>query len=331
MNRTLFAGFCLALGLAVAWPQQPHAQSPKPEQQAFPQREQQHFVRGLRVPDGQPKGTLVPTPIDPARPWGWMLKASLEHPDQPLYNRAKARLLEGKTVYSHVITHLDVEQYCRQAPHYDYTWFEMQHSLMTFADVQKMLQACPHAGAAPMIRLPDAFESTMQKALDIGALGVVIPTVDDGPEARDAAMWARFPPAARRSSGNTTSGPGAKLWNPVVPPGSNFRQSFNDNMLLVVMIETMEGVNNAFEIASTPGVDVVIIGSNDLQEFTGIPMSDNRYQDLLTRVRDATYLAGKFFGNVIGKDNPLRADARFFEYGPTMDGYVDPKPRHDAE
>ena len=49
-----------------------------------------------------------------------------------------------------------------------------------------------------------------------------------------------------------------------MPQGSNFRQTINDNMLVVVMIETVEGVNNALEIASQPGVDVVIQGNNDL-------------------------------------------------------------------
>lgn len=319
MKRTLFpVALAVALGLVCFWPNHPSAQQGGDSPQ-------QRYVRGLKVPGGTPKGTLKPMPIDPARPWGWMVKASLEHPDQKLYNRAKARLLEGKTVYSNVITQLDVERYCREAPHYDFTWFDMQHSLMTFADIQKMLQACPHAGAAPMIRVGDAFESTMQKAGDIGVLGFVIPTVDDGPEARAGAMWARYPPAARRSSGNTLSGPAAKMWDPLVAPGSNYRISINDNMLVVAMIETVEGVDNAFEIASTPGVDVLFMGNNDLQEFSGIPMSDDRFQDMLTRVRDASYLAGKFFGNVLGKDNPLQPDSRFNEYGPAFDGWVPPK------
>ena len=55
-----------------------------------------------------------------------------------------------------------------------------------------MIQACPRVGAAPMIRMPDALEANMQKATDLGVLGVIIPTVDDAIEARDAARLRGF-------------------------------------------------------------------------------------------------------------------------------------------
>ena len=80
-----------------------------------------------------------------------------------------------------------------------------------------MIAACPHVGATPMIRLPDAQEWHIQHATDIGALGVVIPTVDDVDRAREAAKWARYPPVARRSSGQ---GQAASIWgiNGMIPP-----------------------------------------------------------------------------------------------------------------
>ena len=343
MKRVLLSTvLCLALGMVFLWRQSPEAQAaqgaaqtvgrgtqqPAGTQNPRPTDNPQTVVRGIQRSTGTPQpanGTLPLAPIDPGRPWGWMVKAFMENPDQKLYNRAKQRLLEGQQVFSHVMRNLDVETYCRQAPHYDFTWFEMQHSLMTFADVRQMVQACPHVGAAPIIRMPDSFEANTQKAFDIGMLGIVIPTVDNAAEARDAAIHARFPPVARRSSGNTLSGEAPMMWNPLVPPGLNYRRSINDNTLVVVMIETVEGVDNALEIASTPGVDVVFMGSNDLQEFSGFAMNDDRFEDLLIRVRNATYLAGKFFGNVLGgKANRLYPDSRFNEGGPAFDGWVDP-------
>ena len=56
-------------------------------------------------------------------------------------------------------------------------------------------------GAAPMVRTPDALESTIQKATDIGAIGIIVPTVDVAHEARDAARFSRYPPVGRRSTG----------------------------------------------------------------------------------------------------------------------------------
>jgi 2-keto-3-deoxy-L-rhamnonate aldolase RhmA len=271
-----------------------------------------------------PAGTLAPKPLDPGRPWGWAVKAFMETANQKLYNTAKQKLLDGKQVFSHTISRFDIEAYCLQAPHYDFTWFEMQHSTMSFAEVEKMVAACPRVGATPILRIPDALEGNVQKAMDIGMLGIIVPTVDDALEAREAARYARFPPTARRSSGG---GQATGLWTPAVPPGSTFRQSVNDNMLVIVMIETLEGVDNALEIASQPGVDVVIQGNNDLVSFSGFQQSDDRYQDLLTRIRDATYQAGKFWGNAnfnYATGNRLSPDSRLHQNGPAHDGWVNP-------
>src|SRR6202161_3766361 len=101
-----------------------------------------------------------------------------------LYNTAKQKLLDGKQVFSFTQSTADVADYCERSKHYDFTWFEMQHSTLEFADIEKMSAACPHVKATPMVRLPDAQEWHIQHATDIGALGVVIPTVDDVDRAR---------------------------------------------------------------------------------------------------------------------------------------------------
>lgn len=238
-----------------------------------------------------------------------------------LYNTAKQKLLDGKQVFSFTQSRLDVAGYCEAAKHYDYTWFEMQHSTMDFKDVETMIGACPRAGAIPMIRLPDAQEWHIQHATDIGALGVIIPTVDDVERAREAVKWSRFPPVARRSSGGGQAG---RIWG---INGINYRQTFNDNMLVVVMIETPTGVANAYDIAAVPGVDVVIIGNADLSSFTGWQQSDPRYQAMVTKVHDDTLRAGKFWGQAnasYAKGHPLSADARFFQNGPAHDGWTPP-------
>jgi 2-keto-3-deoxy-L-rhamnonate aldolase RhmA len=119
----------------------------------------------------------------------------------PLYNTVKQKLLEGKQVFSFTQSKMDIADYCERAKHYDFTWFEMQHSTLEFADVEKMIAACPRVKATPMIRLPDAQEWHIQHATDIGALGVVIPMVDDVDRAREAAKWSRYPPVGTRYLG----------------------------------------------------------------------------------------------------------------------------------
>ncbi|HYP07992.1 MAG TPA: aldolase/citrate lyase family protein [Bryobacteraceae bacterium] len=238
-----------------------------------------------------------------------------------LYNTAKQKLLDGKQVFSFTQSTFDIAGYCEKAKHYDYTWFEMQHSTLEFKDVEKMIAACPTAGAIPMIRLPDAQEFHIQHATDLGALGVIIPTVDTVERALEAAKWSRFPPEARRSAG---SGQAGRLWG---VNGVNYRQTFNDNMLVVVMIESPTGVANAYDIARVPGVDVVIIGNNDLSSFSGFAQDDPRYQAMIKKVHDDTLKAGKIFGQAAAryaKGHPLSSNSRFFQNGPSHDGWVPP-------
>ena len=69
----------------------------------------------------------------------------------------------------------------------------MHHSTLEFRDVEAMIAACPTAAATPMIRLPDAQEWHIQHSTDIGALGVIIPTVDDVGRAREGACGPDIP------------------------------------------------------------------------------------------------------------------------------------------
>lgn len=242
-------------------------------------------------------------------------------PKPPLYNTAKQKLLEGKQVFSFTQQKFDIPGYCEAAKHYDYTWFEMQHSTLEFKDVEAMIAACPHAGAIPMIRLPDAQEFHIQHATDLGVLGVIIPTVDTVERALEAAKWSRYPPVARRSSGG---GYARNLWN---KPGMNYAKTFNDNILVVVMIESPTGVANAFDIASVPGIDVVIIGNNDLSVFSGFAQNDPRYQAMITKVYEDTVRAGKIFGQasaIYATGHPLSKHAKFYQNGPSNDGWKPP-------
>src|SRR5688572_21406075 len=270
-----------------------------------------------RAPIG---GTLTPAKPD-ARGWGWQVKASINPATpRPFYNKAKELLFQDKQITSYTMSSYNAELYCELRKHFDYIWFEMQHSTMSYDEIRRMLLTCPGAdGAAPMIRTSDALESTIQKVTDLGAIGVIVPTVDDALEARDAARFSRYPPVGRRSSGGGSFG---QVW-----PGVNYRATVNDNMLVVVMIETLEGVANAEEIAATHGVDVVLIGNNDLSSFSGWSQNDPRYQDALIKVHDAALKYGKYFGNAGAQylnGYALSAATRMVQNGPARDGWVPP-------
>src|SRR6476619_5267546 len=119
-----------------------------------------------------------------------------------MYNTAKKKLLEGKQIVGVTISSPDPNIYCAAANSgFDYTWIEMQHSPLTYSDVAKMLWACRGASAMPFIRVPDATESEIQKATDIGAVGIIVPTVDTVEKTQNAVKWSKYPPVGRRSLG----------------------------------------------------------------------------------------------------------------------------------
>jgi 2-keto-3-deoxy-L-rhamnonate aldolase RhmA len=195
-----------------------------------------------------------------------------------LYNTAKQKLKEGKPIVGATIFSPDPNIYCAMAnAGYDFLWIEMQHSPLTFEDVARMIWACRGAKAMPFIRVPDADEGNIQKATDIGALGIIVPTVDTVEKAQAAVRYSKYPPLGRRSQGNGQYG---ALY------GSDYRQTANDNMVVVVMIETPIGVENAEKIASVPGIDVIFAASTDLGNFSGYKQGDKEYEALVTRIHD---------------------------------------------
>ena len=216
----LTVAVCAAGLLAMVWPaaqgagQAPPTGPPKNTQQTSSPESQTGGRSGAAASARSIGGTLTPAKAD-ERGWGWQVKAMMDPATpRPLYNRAKERLLQDKQITSYTISSYDPELYCEVGKHFDYIWFEMQHSTMSYDEVRRMILACPRVGAAPMVRMPDALESSIQKATDLGALGIIVPTVDDALEARDAARFSRYPPFGRRSAGG---GAYREIWNAARP------------------------------------------------------------------------------------------------------------------
>src|SRR6266567_1806593 len=206
----------------------------------------------------------------------------------PLYNTAKQKLRDGKQIVGATVFSPDPNIYCAMANSgYDFLWIEMQHSPLTFEDVARMIWACRGAAAMPFIRVPDATESDIQKATDIGAIGIIVPTVDTVEKAQAAVKWAIYPPEGRRSQGNGQYG---ALY------GSDYRETANNNMVVVVMIETPIGVANAEKIASVPGIDVIFAASTDLGNFSGFRQGQPEYESMVTKIHDVTLEHGLRLG-----------------------------------
>lgn len=164
-----------------------------------------------------------------------------------------------------------------------------------------MWRACPHAKAVPGVRIAYADEREIQHATDAGALVIVVPTVDTPEEAQKAVEWTYFPPLGKRSAGGGQAFDAA-MWGNV--PGG-YRNTINDNIVLIVMIETLEGIKNAAQIAKVPGVTAVFAASGDLANYSGYKQGTPDYERLINVVHDATLEAGKrLCGPFAWRDRP---------------------------
>ncbi len=212
-------------------------------------------------------------------------------PGTKIWNPAKIKLMQGgKLTGGTVYGVADPTTYCAMAnAGYDFTWTEMQHSTSSWNDVARAWRQCPNAKAVPGARVAYTDEQEIQHALDAGALVLIVPTVDTVEEAREAVNWAYFPPLGRRSLGGGQAYD-PNMWGSV--PGG-YRNTINDNLVLILMIETLEGLKNADEIAKVPGVTAIFAASSDLGNFSGYRQGDPDYERAINIVHDAAIKAGK--------------------------------------
>ncbi|GLU47089.1 HpcH/HpaI aldolase family protein [Nocardiopsis ansamitocini] len=171
---------------------------------------------------------------------------------------------------------------------YDYIGIDAQHGLMGYDGVLRNLMAIDAAhGPAGIVRVAANDPTVIGQALDAGALGVIVPLVNNAEEAEAAVRAARYPGRGIRSYGPMRSGlrVGPKP------------QDANAQTLLLVMIETEEGLRNVEEIAAVDGVDGLYIGPSDLMlavggAYPGDPESVDALEEAVTRTRDAAAAAG---------------------------------------
>jgi len=182
-------------------------------------------------------------------------------------NHARARLARGELALGFGVHHLrgSAVGMLAAAAGYDWLFIDMEHGAMSVHEATQIAIAALGQGITPIVRVcRDAvFEGT--RALDNGAMGVVVPHVDTAEDAKAVAGAYRFPPIGTRSWG------GPPFAYAMKPPATAAAQAeLNTEILVACMIETPEAVGNADAIAAVPGVDVLLIGTSDLTASMGI-------------------------------------------------------------
>ena len=164
---------------------------------------------------------------------------------------------------------------------YDWLVIETEHNGLDSAEVEHMLMAVSSTNVVPIVRVPSSSHIFIQRALDMGALGVLVPMVKTKEEAQAIVEATRFPPQGSRS------------WGPLRASGYTFDTDdyynrANENIIVALIIETREAADNLEEIAAVPGVDVIFLGAWDLSLALGLdprllphPETDSVLQDMI--------------------------------------------------
>jgi len=247
-------------------------------------------------PGAQNQGALDPS--------NWKYGPAFNAPaGAKVWNPVKLKMMAGQKVTGGtVFSATDPATYCAMAnAGYDFIWTEQQHDGRDWELTSRLWRTCPHAKAVPGVRVAYADEREIQHAMDAGALVVVVSTIDTVQEAIEARDWTYFPPLGRRSQGGGQAFDAAVFGS--VPGG--YRQTINDNVVLILMIETLEGAKNAAEIAKVPGVTALFAASGDLGNFSGYAQGSPDYERLINVVHDAAIGAGKrLCGPLAWRDRP---------------------------
>ena len=277
----------------------PYANNPDAGKLKFP----------LAAPAGKDSGAIKTAPpgaanVGPFNADAWKYGPNFNAPaGSKIWNPVKLKMMQGgKVTGGTLFSATDPETYCAMAnAGYDFIWTEMQHNAKEWEQVARMWRACSHAKAVPGVRVAYADEREIQHATDAGALVIVVPTVDTVEEAIAARDWTYFPPLGKRSLGGGFAFL-PEMWGSV--PGG-YRNTINDNVVLILMIETLEGLKNADEIAKVPGVHAIFAASSDLGNFAGYKPGDPDYEREINIVHDAAIKASvKLCGPWAWKDRP---------------------------
>jgi 2-keto-3-deoxy-L-rhamnonate aldolase RhmA len=248
-----------------------------------------------------PAGAINQGPFDPTT---WKYGPAFNAPaGAKVWNPVKVKMAQGaKVTGGTLFSATDASTYCAMAnAGYDFIWTEMQHGPRDWHEAARMWRTCPHAKAVPGVRVAYADEREIAHALDAGALVIVVPTVDTVEEAIEARNWTYFPPLGRRSQG------GGQAFDPAMWGGvpGGYRSTANDNVVLILMIETLEGLKNVDAIAKVPGVTAVFAASGDLGNFSGFQQGTPDYERAINMVHDAALKAGvRLCGPLAWRDRP---------------------------
>ncbi len=182
-------------------------------------------------------------------------------------NETKRKLKAGELVLGFGVHHLRTSAVgmLAAATGHDWIFIDMEHGAFSMQEATQICIAALTAGVTPIVRVAADAIDEGARALDNGAMGVVVPHVDTRAQAERVARAYHYPPAGTRSWGGP---PAAFHFRP--PAHEEAQAQLNNEVLVVAMIESREALRNVDAIAAVAGIDALLIGTSDLSADLGL-------------------------------------------------------------
>ena len=176
---------------------------------------------------------------------------------------------------------------------FDWVSIDMEHTTISFADVENLTRAAEVSGLIPLVRVMDNEPKLIMKSLDAGAAGVIVPHIQTAADLKKVLAAARFAPDGER--GKCGQVRGSRYGADGVAWKDYWRRA-NADVIIMPLVEEREGVENLDEILAVDGVDVLWLGIGDLAQSYGVPGADLLHEPLLSVAKEVirkTKKAGK--------------------------------------
>jgi 4-hydroxy-2-oxoheptanedioate aldolase len=216
-------------------------------------------------------------------------------PSDLLRNKVREKLARDEVVASmtvRLVRGVEIAQIAASAG-FDTLYVDMEHGPLSLDMTGQVCMAALACGITPFVRVPALSADYIGRVLDAGSLGIIAPHVRSAEEAKAVVGMAKFPPLGTRSAAGNMPQFGFRIF-----PPTESNPVLDAATMVIPMVETLEALEKVDEIVAVEGVDMVLVGTNDLCAEMGITgqFGHQRVMDAYRRIIDAARGRGKHVG-----------------------------------
>jgi 2-dehydro-3-deoxyglucarate aldolase/4-hydroxy-2-oxoheptanedioate aldolase len=211
-------------------------------------------------------------------------------------SNVKTRLKNGEKIIGTMITAFSNPEIVKMLKVVGFDLFivDCEHGPFDFSEIAGLFAMGRECGIAPMIRIPEVRREIVLKAMEMGAAGILVPSVESVQTAKDLITYSKYAPMGNRGVSLLRGHTG---WEKT-PPAPEYMKQQNEDSLLMTQIESPAGVAIVDELMALDGIDALFVGPNDLSQSLGImgQMDHPKFHEAMEKIIAAAKKAGKYSG-----------------------------------